>query len=225
MRTVLSSVVLLPILAWAGPSAAQEETIISVTPLWGFYIPMNDLVESQAVPNPGPIDPETISIMQESGFVWGLRGSRTLSASVWVEVEFQYATSDLKITATRREPLPEPTMTGGGRVITLAGNVLWEFYRAPFTPFGIHLLGGLALVNRGGEFFDEGGFFFDELDGGTNVAAVAGLGFRYGFSRRLGIRVDVRDYISWYKQSLAGGDLDAELQNDIWVTGGLEITL
>jgi len=225
MRTILGSVALLLTLAWAGPAAAQEETITSVTPLLGFYIPMNDLVESQAVPNPGPIDPETITITQEGGLVWGLRGSRTLSASVWLEVEIQYATSDVKITATRREPLPEPTMTGNGRVLTLAGNVLWEFYRAPFTPFGIHLLGGLALVNRGGEFFDEGGFFFDELDGGTSVAAIVGLGFRYGFSRRLGVRVDARDYISSYKQSLAGGDLDAELQNDIWITGGLEITL
>jgi hypothetical protein len=225
MRTILSSAVLLLTLAWAGPSAAQEETITSVTPLVGLYLPMNDLVSNQAVPTPGPIDPETISITQKSGFVLGVRGSRTLSSSVWLEVEFQYATSDVEITALRREPLPEPTMKGGGRVLTLGGNVLWEFYRAPFTPFGIHVLGGLAVVNRGGVFFDEDGFFFDELDGGTNVAAIVGLGFRYGFSRRLGIRFDVRDYVSTYKQTLPGGDLDSELQNDVWITGGLEITL
>jgi hypothetical protein len=81
-------------------------------------------------------------------------------------------------------------------------------------------------VNRGGEFFDEGGFFFDEgLDGGTTIAAIAGLGARYGFSGRLGIRLDVRDYISSYSQSVPGGDFDAVLQNDIWITGGIEITL
>ncbi len=81
-------------------------------------------------------------------------------------------------------------------------------------------------MNRGGEFFDEGGFFFDEgLDGGTTIAAIAGLGARYGFSGRLGIRLDVRDYISSYSQSVPGGDFDAVLQNDIWITGGIEITL
>ncbi len=225
MRTTLISAVLLLVLAWAGPAAAQDEKYTTLTPFAGFYLPTSDLANNQAVPNPGPIDPETITITQKSGFAWGVRGSRTLSSSVWLEVEFQYATSDVEITGTRREPLPEPTMTGGGRVLTLGANLLWEFYRAPFTPFGIHLLGGLAVVNRGGEFFDEGGFFFEQLDGGMNVAAIAGLGFRYGFSQRLGVRVDVRDYISRYTQSVPGGDLDAELQNDIWITGGLEITL
>jgi hypothetical protein len=224
-RTSLSSVLLFLTLAWAGPSAAQDETIRTVTPLLGFYVPMNDLVSNQAVPSPGPIDPEAISIKQESGLLWGVRGSQTLSSSVWVEVEFQYASSELEITATRREPLPEPVMTGGGHVFTLGANVLWEFYRAPFTPFGLHVLGGLALVNRGGKFFDEGGFFFDDLGGGTNVAAIVGLGFRYGLSRRLGIRFDIRDYVSSYKQSLPSGDLDSQLENDIWATGGVEITL
>ena len=214
MRTILGSSVLLLILAWAGPAAAQEETFTTLTPFVGFYFPTSDLVNNQAVPNPGPIDPEAISITQQSGFALGLRASRTLSSRVWLEVEFQYAISDVEITGTRREPLPEPTMTGGGHGLTLGANLLWEAYRAPFTPFAIHFLGGLAVVNRGGEFFDEGGFFFDELDGGTNVAAILGLGFRYGFSQRLGIRVDVRDYISSYSQSLPSGDLDAELQND-----------
>jgi hypothetical protein len=147
-----------------------------------------------------------------------------LSTGVWLEVEFQYARSDVEATGTRREPLPEPTQTGSGRVLTLGANVLWEFYRAPFTPLGIHLLGGVAGVKRSGEFFDEGVFNL-EFDGGTHVALIAGLGFRYGFSRRLGIRVDVRDYISRYTQSLASGDLEAELQNDIWITGGIELTI
>ncbi len=225
MRTTLSSAVLLLILAWAAPSEAQEETITTVTPFVGFFLPMGELVNNQPVPNPGPIDPQTISIAQQSGFVLGVRGSRTLSSSVWLEVELQYAISDVEMTGTRREPLPDPTMTGAGYILTLGANLLWEAYRAPFTPFGIHVSGGLAVVNRGGEFFDGGGLFREELDGGTNVAAIVGLGFRYSFSRRLGIRLDVRDYVSSYKQTLPGGELDSELQNDIWTTGGLEITL
>jgi hypothetical protein len=225
MRTTLLSVALL-LVAWPSSSAAQDEKLTTITPFAGFYLPTSDLVNNQAVLNPGPIDPDGVSITQQSGFAFGVRVSRTLTGSVWLEGEVQYAISDVKIVASRREPLPEPEWTGGARVLTLGANVLWEIYRAPFTPFGIHLMGGLAAVNRGGEFFDEGGFFFSEkLDGGTTVAAIAGIGARYGFSGRFGIRLDVRDYISSYSQSVPGGDFEAELQNDIWITGGVEITL
>ncbi|UCC73259.1 MAG: outer membrane beta-barrel protein [Gemmatimonadota bacterium] len=226
MRTTLISAALLLLLAWPGSSAAQDEKLTTITPFAGFYLAMSDLVDNQRVPSAGPIDPDNVTITQQSGLAFGVRVSRTLSGRLWLEAEFQYAISDVKISATRREPLPQDTWKGGGRVMTLGANVLWEAYRAPFTPFGIHLVGGLAAVNRSGEFFDEGGFFFDEkLDGGTAIAAVAGLGARYGFSGRFGVRLDVRDYISSYSQSVPSGDFDAVLQNDIWITGGVEITL
>ncbi|UCC81653.1 MAG: hypothetical protein JSW46_11610 [Gemmatimonadota bacterium] len=227
MRTTLISAALLMLLAWPGSSAAQDERLTTITPFVGFYLPTSDLVNNQDLPGlPGPIDPDAVSITQQSGFAFGLRASRTLSGSLWLEAEFQYAISDVKITATRREPLPQDNWTGGGQVITLGANILWEIYRAPFTPFGIHLIGGLAAVNRGGEFFDEKGYFFDEpLEGGTTIGVIAGLGARYGFSGRFGIRLDVRDYISSYSQSVPSGDFDSELQNDIWITGGIEVTL
>jgi hypothetical protein len=224
IRTSLRGAFLL-ILAGAGPATAQDETMYTVTPFVGIFLPAADLVSDQVVPNPGPLDPERISMGHQAGLVLGVRGSISLGSRTWLEIEFQYASSDVKITATRREPLPEPTKTGGAHVLTLGADVFWELFRAPFTPFAIHLLGGLASVNRGGEFFDQGGRFFSALDGGTSVAAILGLGFRYGFSPRLGIRVDVRDYISSYTQSLPGGKLDSQLQNDIWITGGLELTL
>lgn len=226
MRTTLISAALLVLLAWPGSSAAQDEKLTTITPFLGFYLPTSDLVNNQPVPNPGPIDPDRVTITQQGGIAFGLRASRTLSGGLWLEAEVQYAISDVKIVATRREPLPQDTWTGGGRVLTLGANIHYEIYRAPFTPFGIHLIGGLAVVNRGGEFFDEGGFFFDgSLDGGTTIGAIAGLGARYGFTGRFGIRLDVRDYISSYSQSVPGGDFDAVLQNDLWISGGIEITL
>jgi hypothetical protein len=227
MRTTLISAAVFLLLAWPGSSAAQDEKLTSITPFVGFYLPTSDLANDRDPPKLDPLDLDAVIMAQQSGFAFGVRISRTLSGSLWLEAEVQYAISDVKISAERREPVPEPEWTGGGRVLTLGANVLWEVYRAPFTPFGIHLVGGLAAVNRGGEFFDEGGrrYFDEELDGGTTVAAIAGIGFRYGFSGRFGVRVDVRDYISSYSQSVPGGDLDAELQNDIWITGGIEITL
>jgi hypothetical protein len=221
----LASIVISLIIGVASPAIAQDEPLLTITPFVGVYIPTGSLVNDQMVPDPGPLDPDAISTTQETGLAVGLRASRSLSSSWWLELEIQYAKSDVTINATRREPLPEPTKTMDARVLTLGGNVLWEVYRAPFTPFAIHLLGGLALVNRGGKFFEEGGGFFDSLDGGTDISLILGSGLRYGLSPRYGIRFDVRDYISSYTQTLPTGQLDAELQNDFWISGGLEITL
>jgi hypothetical protein len=189
------------------------------------YLPTADLVSNQLVPDPGPLQPETITMGQETSVALGLRASRTLSSKVWVEAELLFAPSTITIVGTRQEPADRPTQTKDARVIAFGANILYELFRAPFTPFAIHALGGLALVNRGGEFFDEGGGLFPAIEGGTDVAAILGLGARYGFSPKLGLRLDIRDYISSYAQKMPGGTLDSELQNDIWITLGLEITL
>jgi hypothetical protein len=206
------------------PALAQG-TAFSLTPYTGIYLPAADLVSNQAVPNPGPLDPETFTMRQNSGLVVGLRASRGLTEKLWIEAELQYAFSDADGTATRREPLPRPEQTLDAYVITLGANVLWEAFRAPFTPFAIHLLGGVGVVTRGGEFYDEGGGFFQALDGGTNIGLVLGLGLRYELGPRLGLRADVRDYLYSYKGSTADGEFEAETQNDISITGGLEIRL
>jgi hypothetical protein len=229
MRANVRSTALLLVIAAAGPALAQEQTTYAVTPFIGLYLPTADLVGNQTVPEAGLLDPETMSMSQETALAFGLRASRSLSSKLWVELEFQYAASAIQRTATRREPLPEPTITLDARVFTLGANVLWEVFRAPFTPFAFHLLGGLALVSRGGEFFDEsadlGGELFEGLDGGTDIALIVGGGLRYGLSPHLGVRIDVRDYASFYAQPLGGADFESELQNDLWVTGGIELTL
>ncbi len=229
MRANVRGTALLLVLAAAGPALAQEQTTYAVTPFIGLYLPTADLVDNQTVPEAGLLDPETLSQSQEAALAFGLRASRSLSSRLWLELEFQYAASAIQRTATRREPLPEPTITLDARVFTLGANVLLEVFRAPFTPLAVHVLGGLALVSRGGEFFDESGDLdgelFDGLEGGTDIALIVGSGLRYGLSPRLGLRIDVRDYVSYYAQSLRGADFDSELQNELWVTGGIELTL
>jgi len=229
MRAYVRSTALLLVIAAARPALAQEQTTYAVTPFIGLYLPTTDLVGNQTVPEAGPLDPETMSMSQETALAFGLRASRSLSSKLWVELEFQYAASAIQRTATRREPLPQPTTTLDARVFTLGANVLWEVFRAPFTPVAVHLLGGLALVSRGGEFFDEradlGGELFEGLDGGMDIALIVGSGLRYGLSPQLGVRIDVRDYVSFYAQSLRAADFESELQNELWVTGGIELTL
>ena len=72
------------------------------------------------------------------------------------------------------------------------------------------------------QFFDDGGGFLGELDSGIDPALVVGGGFRYGLSPMIGLRLDVRDYISSYGLSLEGQELDSQLQNDILISGGVE---
>ncbi|KPK81419.1 MAG: hypothetical protein AMS25_06555 [Gemmatimonas sp. SM23_52] len=229
IRTKLEKTALLLILVLARPAAAQEQAAITVMPFVGLYLPTADLVSDQIVPEPAPLQIETINMEQRTGLALGLRAGRSLSNRVYVELEILYASSEIKLSGTRREPADQPTSTLSARVLGLGANALLEVFRAPFTPFAIHLLGGLGLVSRGGEFFNEGGgvgdAFFGSLDGGTALALILGTGFRYGLSPKTSIRLDLRDYISSYAQSLPGGQLDAELQNDFWVSGGVELTL
>lgn len=206
-------------------ASAQGPGILTLTPYVGVYLPTADLVNNQAVPDPGPLEPETFSMGHQTGLAVGLRASRSVSSKLWLELELQYAWSAIEATASRREPFPEPTQTLDARVITIGADVLYELFRAPFTPFAIHVLGGLGLTFRGGEFFDEGGGFFESLDAGSNLSLVLGAGLRYDLSPKLGLRFDIRDYLHSYKQSLPQGEFDSELQNDLWITGGLEIRL
>ena len=209
----------------ASPALGQEAGTFTLTPYIGIYLPAANLVNNQAVPNPGPLDPETFTMGHKTGFALGVRGSRSVSSKLWLELELQYASSAIEATATRREPLPEPTQTLDAHVITVGLNVLYELFRAPFTPFAIHLLGGLGVTFHGGEFFDNGGGFFDSLEGGSDLGLILGTGLRYELSPKLGLRFDIRDYLYRYAQSLPQGQFDSETQNDLWITGGVEIRL
>ncbi len=212
-------------LGMASPAPCQEAGSLTLTPYIGIYLPAADLVNNQLVPNPGPLDPETFTMGHETGPAFGLRASRSLSSKLWLELEVQYASSSVKATATRREPLPEPSQELDAHVFTIGANVLYELFRAPFTPFAIHLLGGLGMTFHGGEFFDQGGGFFEGLDGGSDIGLILGAGLRYELSPKLGLRFDIRDYLYSYAQPLPDEQFDAETQNDLWITGGLEIRL
>lgn len=222
---VLGILTLFAALATPVSASAQGPGILTLTPYAGVYLPAADLVSNQQVRDPGPLDPETFAMGQQTGLAVGLRASRSLSSKIWLELELQYAWSAIEATGTRREPFPEPTQTLDARVITIGADVLYELFRAPFTPFAIHVLGGLGLTLHGGEFFDLGGGFFESLDGGSSLNLILGAGLRYDLSPSLGLRFDIRDYVYPYKQSSSAGEFDSELQNDLWITGGLEIRL
>ena len=216
------------VLLAGGPTLAlgQTDSPFALTPVIGLYLPAGDLVSHQDVPNPSAGEPTRIlSMSQKTGWTLGVRGLGELSEEWSLEVEFLYTRSEIEA-AGFVPPDGFPRISLQTRVFTLSAIGLYQIFAAPFTPLSIHLAGGLGVINRDGEFYDEGaGLFEESLDGGTDVTFVLGGGIRYGLSSRLSLRLDLRDYISSYRQELPGGDLDSEGQNDILVTAGLEIGL
>ncbi|MEE9245288.1 MAG: outer membrane beta-barrel protein [Gemmatimonadota bacterium] len=212
------------VLALAPATAAQHTPSYTLGASVGLYLPTADLVSDQNIVQPGSGLAATISFGQRTSGALVLRGTRTLSAKLAIELEFFWANSQIELSALR--PGVNPTQAKqDARVIALSADVLYEIFRAPFTPFAIHVLGGLGLLNRGGDFFEDSEGFLGTIDGGTDPTFVLGAGFRYGLSPQWGLRLDFRDYISSYRQSLEDQDLDSELQNDFLISAGIEYTL
>ena len=210
----------------ANPASGQETPTYTIVPWAGVFLPTSDLASEQNIEQPVSGLPATVTLSQQTGPAFGLRGSRSLTARLAVELEAFLSLSEIELTGVRPGigPLTEPSRDA--YVLVIGADIMYEIFRAPFTPFAVHVLGGAGVVIRGGDFFDEeGGFFSGMIDGGTSIAGVAGAGFRYGLSSRFGLRLDVRDYISSYSQTIDGQDLDSELQNDVVISGGLEFTL
>lgn len=220
----LPGIWLLLSLGLATPAASQQTPTYTVTPLIGFYIPTSDLVSNQTLEQPATGQQLTAATFgQDAAVALGFRVARNLTPELALEIEFLYSSSDIELSGVR--PGIDPVRrTSNARVIAWSAAAVFEIFRAPFTPLGIYLTGGLGLMDRGGDFFDDGGRFFGSLESGTDIGLTLGTGFRYGLSPRLSIRVDIRDYISSYSQSLAEQDIDSELQNDLWITGGLELS-
>lgn len=208
----------------AAPAPGQDDSRFALTPVIGVYFPAGDLVSDQVVPGSVGDEPDRIvSMSHRTGWTVGLRGQGEVSDRWSLEIEFLFTRSEIEAAAFV-SPDAFPRTSLQARVFTMSVTALYELFTAPFTPLSIHLAGGLGLINRDGEFFDEGaGLFTQSLEDGTDATFILGGGIRYGLSSRLSLRLDLRDYISSYRQELPGGDLDSELQNDISVTAGLEI--
>jgi hypothetical protein len=126
----------------------------------------------------------------------------------------------------------KPGIAGGGRLTVrmsrfaleaeagyVASNLLYDLYRAPFSPLSIYLLGGGGLVARSGDFFDA-------LEGTTDLAGTLGLGLRFGLAPALFLRFDLRDYISsWAPRAPDGFQFAAQLQNQLTGTIAVEFSL
>ncbi len=222
-RFSLLATALLLFQALANPARAQETGSILVTAAVGLYAPMSDLVNVEGI-QLAPDQTATLSFGQEPSPALAVRIGRYFTPKLALEVELVYANTLTTVSApVRSGGRPPLEQTLNSRVLEGSVTAVYEVFRPPFTPLGVFVLGGVGLVNRSGDFYDEGGVFFSSLDSQTTPALVVGTGFRYGIGQRFGIRFDVRDYISMYSLDLPGQELDSSLQNDLLLSTGLEV--
>ena len=198
------------------PSAlAAQQTSLTVSGFAGVFIPATDLFDELGAE-------AALRFGHESGAAFGGRVAVWPSRKLGIEAEAGYLASNVEFRGViiGVEPI-DTTIAANAFVASI--NVLYAIIRPPLEPLAIFISGGVGVVSRGGEFFDTA--LNREFEKTTSVAGVVGLGISYGLSQMLSIRADVKDYISSFDPEVTGGTFgDTQLQNDILITGSLELT-
>jgi hypothetical protein len=184
---------------------------VGLSAFLGGHLPGNNLFESVRL---GDTDqPIILNLGHEPGILAGGRLTVRLSRLA-LEAEAGYVTSNLDIPSVVADKVPSDASIFLGSL-----DVLYDLYRAPFSPLSIYLLGGVGLAARGGDFFDS-------LEGTTDLAGTFGMGFRFGLAPAIFLRFDLRDYVSsWAPRAQDGFQFDSQLQNELIGTIAVEFSL
>ena len=180
------------------PAAALGQGI-TIEPYVGIYVPGTDLVD----------DPDLdITARQKEGLALG--GRLGLGAGlIGLEGNFVYVISDGELQEGGLEASESAGVWIGDARVRL--NLLPG-------PIGLHATGGIALIGRTGDAYD------DVQEGKTDVGGALGLGARIGLGS-VAIRGDIDGYI--YSAALTANDIEFESQTqvDFVLSAGLQISL
>lgn len=184
---------------------------VGLSAFLGGYLPADNLFDSVRL---GDTDePIILNLGHKPGIAGGGRLTVRMSRFA-LEAEAGYVASNLDIPSAVADAVPSDASIFLGSL-----SVLYDLYRAPFSPLSIYLLGGGGLVARSGDFFDA-------LEGTTDLAGTLGLGLRFGLAPALFLRFDLRDYISsWAPRAQDGFQFAAQLQNELIGTIAVEFSL
>jgi hypothetical protein len=215
-------VALLGLLLVLAPARLPAQVQVGISAFGGIYLPTSDLFEG-VVPttDAGNI---ALKFSQNTAFTFGGRLAVWPTSRIGIEAEAAYALSKVE---------GDLLVSVGGTVLPVSGdidaglflgslNLMWAIIRPPLEPLSIYVSGGVGVVSRTGDFYNE-------IDDKTDIAGVAGLGLKYGVAKGLWIRIDLRDYISSFQEkalgdaALTGGD--SKLQNDLLILASLEYFL
>lgn len=192
-------------------SPLDGQVTVGLSAFLGGYLPATNLFDSVRL---GDVDqPIILNLGHQAGIAGGGRVTLRLSRLA-VEAEAAYVASDLDIPSAVASEAPADASIFLGSL-----GVLYDIYRAPFSPLTIFVSGGGGLVARRGAFFDR-------LEATTDLAGVLGLGLRYGLAPAVFFRFDLRDYISsWAPRAEDGFQFNPKLQNELTGTIAVEFSL
>jgi hypothetical protein len=179
MKAAITSLAAILALAPLTTAAAQGKGRVELTPYLGMYLPVADIIKETDLGSG-----ISLTFKQKSALTFGGRLSFGLSDRAALEGAFGYTSSDVRL---------EVSGVGGaalgGTVMTGSARVLYRLNQ-PTAPTGWHLIGGLAIVSRGGDIWDQIESGGTAVNGRTDFGAVIGGGVRLPVGRRLALRID-----------------------------------
>lgn len=208
------AVVALVLAGVAAPAAAQAK--LEVMPVFASYYGTMTITDDADNNGTGT------KLKHIPGAGFGGRLTYWFSQTLGAEASGTYAWSGVRIFSD--DPTFTASLSLGGNILLATGRVL---YRPPRSNF--HLLGGLGVVSRSGEFWD---FVRDNIGGGSleklsTVSGVLGFGARAAVTPKLALNVEAEAYIYKFDPQSAGAPLfnKTNTQVDVLVTIGVPLAL
>ena len=204
------------------PATAQVQ--VDLIPYVGVYVPVADLAQLSITSGN-----QTISVRAEQqwAFLFGGRADVWLNPKWGLEANVGYAFSDIRLAGESSNDdicAQDASVDCSAYVWLASAKALYRIVPKPDSWYSIHLGAGLAIIGRGGKFYDA-----DNSLSTTNVGGVLGAGVDIAVSRMMGIAIDLEDYIYKYKYEveIEGSTQTSSSfwQNDLALTVGLVIHL
>ncbi len=193
---------------------SAQEIQVAVSGFGGAGIPTADLVEV-LIPQVG-----AFSFGHEVGFTAGGRLAIWPTSRFGIEAEGAYVGSDVEVVGILAGFAADTSISANIFIGSL--NLVYAVLAPPLEAVALYLSGGVGYISRGGDFFTG-------LDDTGDIAGVVGIGLRYGVGPGWRLRVDVKDYLSSFKnqalddQLQAAGGTGSQLQNDLVLSAGVEV--
>jgi hypothetical protein len=208
MLRKLWGVPLVLLLASAPSAQAQLPGGFELEPYLGAYIPLQNVISEE-------LGLAEFSASQKQAFALGGRLTYWLPAlPLGIEGNFMYAFSDAEA-------------DDDGEVSDTSAYVYAADARLALRllpgPIGVHVSGGIALIGRGGDAYDE----TNVTDGKSNVGGVVGAGLRVKLPGIFAIRGDADMFLYSAKITVDDPDLggvfefESQFQADLVLSAGL----
>lgn len=189
--------------SWATPTQAQVGLVkIEFTPWAGAYVPVTDLVETEA----GVTAPVSINTSVAVGGNIGVR----LPLGIAVEGQVGYAPAEIEFEF--------PAQTTDLNVLFASANLQWRF-GPPLIPVKPFFTGGIGVIRWESDVFSS----FGAGESVTNLAGNVGAGAYVNLGPVLSLRFDGRAYLtSFNAQEFDPSALDvSKFQSHVVLSGGL----